>query len=109
MPCYDEPWLLRCNSCRCYDCLTWRGGDAQDVLAVGEHVRCVVLGMEDDFSRISLSTAELEEHDGDMKRDKVRNRVPRLCTAATAAWRRVDTCILGVPAKHGSSAVRLSA
>ena len=46
---------------------------------MGEHVRCVVLGMEDDFSRISLSTAELEEHDGDMKRDKVRTRKPSLC------------------------------
>ena len=53
------------------NCLT-RSASAQDVLSVGEHVRCVVLGMEDDFSRISLSTAELEEHDGDMKRDKVR-------------------------------------
>ncbi len=46
-------------------------GPLQDVLELGETVRCVVLGMADDFSRISLSTAELEEHDGDMKRDKV--------------------------------------
>jgi len=71
----------------------------QDVLAVGEHVRCVVLGMEDDFSRISLSTAELEEHDGDMKRDKVRPRMPRLCTAI-AAWRRVTACRLADQQSH---------
>ena len=38
---------------------------------MGDHVTAVVLGMDDDFSRISLSTAELEETDGDMKRNKV--------------------------------------
>lgn len=31
----------------------------------------MVLGMDEDYTRISLSTAELEEQDGDMLRDKV--------------------------------------
>ena len=43
----------------------------QDVFKVGEKVRAVILGMDDDFTRISLSTAELEENDGDMVEDKV--------------------------------------
>lgn len=44
----------------------------QDVLAVGDKIKAVILGMDDDFSRISLSTADLEEEAGDMTRDKVR-------------------------------------
>jgi len=77
------------------------------VLAVGEHVRCVVLGMEDDFSRISLSTAELEEHDGDMKRDKVCTRKPSLPLrmTCTAAARIVTQLTRGVAARHGNFAI----
>ena len=37
---------------------------------VGDRVRAVVLSQED-YSRFSLSTAELEEQPGDMLRDKV--------------------------------------
>ena len=38
---------------------------------MGDRVRAVVLSQED-YSRFSLSTAELEEQPGDMLRDKVR-------------------------------------
>ena len=34
-------------------------------------MRAVILGMDEDFTRISLSTAELEETDGDMVEKKV--------------------------------------
>lgn len=44
----------------------------QDVLHVGDKIKAVILGMDDDFSRISLSTADLEEEAGDMMKDKVR-------------------------------------
>jgi predicted RNA-binding protein with RPS1 domain len=56
--------------------LLLRGGDApsfvcpQEVFQVGDRVRSVVLSQED-YSRFSLSTAELEEQPGDMLRDKV--------------------------------------
>lgn len=43
----------------------------QDVFRLGERVRCLVMGMDDNFTRISLSTAELEERDGDIMFDKV--------------------------------------
>ena len=42
----------------------------QEVFQVGDRVRAVVLSQED-YSRFSLSTAELEEQPGDMLRDKV--------------------------------------
>ena len=38
---------------------------------MGDKIKAVILGMDDDFSRISLSTADLEEEAGDMTRDKV--------------------------------------
>lgn len=44
----------------------------QEVFQVGDRVRAVVLSQED-YSRFSLSTAELEEQPGDMLRDKVRS------------------------------------
>lgn len=44
----------------------------QEVFHVGERVRCLVMGMDDNFTRISLSTAELEEQNGDMMFRKVR-------------------------------------
>ena len=43
----------------------------QEVFHVGERVRCLVMGMDDNFTRISLSTAELEEQNGDMMFRKV--------------------------------------
>lgn len=43
----------------------------QDVFRIGDKVRAVILGMDEDFTRISLSTAELEETDGDMVEKKV--------------------------------------
>ncbi|KAL3141011.1 hypothetical protein ABBQ32_005525 [Trebouxia sp. C0010 RCD-2024] len=44
-----------------------------DVFTIGERVRCLVMGMDDNFTRISLSTAELEENEGDImfEKDKV--------------------------------------
>lgn len=41
-----------------------------DVFQLGERVRCLVMGMDDNFTRISLSTAELEENEGDIMFDK---------------------------------------
>jgi hypothetical protein len=43
---------------------------SQEIFQVGDRVRAVVLSQED-YSRFSLSTAELEEQPGDMLRDKV--------------------------------------
>lgn len=43
----------------------------QDVFQIGERVRCLVMGMDDNFTRISLSTAELEENEGDIMFEKV--------------------------------------
>ena len=44
---------------------------AQDLFAIGERVCAIVVGMNPDCTRISVSTAELEPHDGDMLKDKV--------------------------------------
>lgn len=44
----------------------------QEVFQVGDRVRAVVLSAEDNYTRFSLSTAELEEQPGDMLRDRVR-------------------------------------
>ncbi len=44
----------------------------QDVFQIGERVRCLVMGMDENFTRISLSTAELEVREGDIMYDKVR-------------------------------------
>lgn len=52
----------------------------QDVFKIGDKVRAVILGMDEDFTRISLSTAELEEKDGDMVENKV-----TLWSSATSA------------------------
>ena len=46
----------------------------QDVFQVGERVRCLVMGMDDNFTRISLSTAEIEENEGDIMFEKVCSR-----------------------------------
>lgn len=45
---------------------------AQDLFAIGERVCAIVVGMNPDCTRISVSTAELEPNDGDMLKDKVR-------------------------------------
>ena len=44
---------------------------AQDLFAIGERVCAIVVGMNPDCTRISVSTAELEPNDGDMLKDKV--------------------------------------
>lgn len=41
-----------------------------DVFQIGERVRCLVMGMDENFTRISLSTAELEVREGDIMYDK---------------------------------------
>ena len=46
---------------------------AQDLFAIGERVCAIVVGMNPDCTRISVSTAELEPNDGDMLKDKVRH------------------------------------
>lgn len=50
----------------------------QDVFQIGERVRCLVMGMDDNFTRISLSTAELEENEGDIMFEKVLSAPPLL-------------------------------
>lgn len=45
--------------------------NVQDVFQVGDRVRCLLLELEEDYARISLSTAELEAHNGDMMVDPV--------------------------------------
>lgn len=42
----------------------------EDVLTQGEQISAMIIGMNEDYSNISLSTAVLEETDGDMLRDK---------------------------------------
>jgi len=44
----------------------------QDVFQIGDRVRSVILSLEDDWSRLSLSTGELEATAGDMLTDPVR-------------------------------------
>lgn len=46
-----------------------RVGSPADVFAVGDRVRALVVGMDGDGRRLSLSTAEVEAADGDMLRD----------------------------------------
>lgn len=47
-----------------------RVDQVEDVLEVGDKIKAVILGMDSDFSRISLSTADLEANHGDMITDK---------------------------------------
>lgn len=42
----------------------------EDVLSLGETISAMIIGMNEDYSNISLSTAVLEEVDGDMLRNK---------------------------------------
>ena len=44
----------------------------QDLFSEGERVRAMLLAMDEGFSRISLSTADLEQQPGDMLYDKAR-------------------------------------
>jgi hypothetical protein len=48
-------------------------GCVQSVLSVGDRIRALIIGMDNNYTRISLSTAELEERDGDMMLDRVRH------------------------------------
>jgi hypothetical protein len=53
-----------------------RGGcaGAQQLFEVGERVHALIVGMNPDGTRISLSTAELEAGDGDMLENKARGQ-----------------------------------
>ena len=62
----------------------------QDVFQVGERVRVLVAGMEDDMRRISFSTALLEVNPGDMLHNKVRP-TKALCSKCLS-WRGVCKC-----------------
>lgn len=42
----------------------------EDVLQHGETVSAMIIGMDEDYTNISLSTAVLEEQKGDMVNDK---------------------------------------
>lgn len=42
----------------------------QTVFEPGEKVICLVMSLDDDFSNISLSTAEIEPEDGDIVKNK---------------------------------------
>ena len=42
----------------------------QGVFSLGERICCLVMGLDPDYSNISLSTAELEPEDGAVLRDK---------------------------------------
>lgn len=42
----------------------------QDVFTVGEKVKCILMGMDPDYSNISLSTAELEIEEGDITKNR---------------------------------------
>lgn len=46
----------------------------QTLFEVGEDVRCLVVGMAEDYTRISLSTAELESEDGDIVAERSKAR-----------------------------------
>lgn len=58
----------------------------QDVFQIGERVRCLVMGMDDNFTRISLSTAELEENEGDIMFEKVLPACPAVHGRMTFLW-----------------------
>jgi hypothetical protein len=47
---------------------------AQQLFEVGERVHALIVGMNPDGTRISLSTAELEAGDGDMLENKARGQ-----------------------------------
>ena len=50
--------------------ISWqRVQNVADHFAEGDRVRAVVIGMDEGFTRISLSTRDLEAHEGDMMRD----------------------------------------
>lgn len=44
----------------------------QKIFAIGDDVSCLVMGLEPDYSNISLSIAELEPEDGDILNNKQR-------------------------------------
>lgn len=50
--------------------MSWhRIGSVADVMNVGDRVRAVVIGMDEGFTRISLSTKDIESAEGEMLRD----------------------------------------
>ena len=50
----------------------WPGESPLEVLPLGARVRALVVGMDQGGRRLSLSTAEIEENDGDMLVDPER-------------------------------------
>ena len=42
----------------------------QDILHRGEEIKAVIIGMDEDYSNISLSTSVLESHEGEIMEDK---------------------------------------
>ena len=58
----------------------------QDVFQVGERVRVLVAGMEDDMRRISFSTALLEVNPGDMLHNKVSFVLQALLSKCLSWW-----------------------
>lgn len=46
-------------------------GRLQQIFKVGDAIRALIIGMDSNYGRISLSTAELEVNDGDMMVDPV--------------------------------------
>ena len=80
----------RCSTRDSYSTCDSYARALQDIFQEGERVRCMLLGMDEGFSRISLSTADLERQPGDMLFDKVCGGAPRvllqgLCRALLAA------------------------
>lgn len=63
--------MSRRSACSSSASLSYPSVQMQDVFTIGERVRCLVMGMDDNFTRISLSTAELEENEGDIMFEKV--------------------------------------
>jgi predicted RNA-binding protein with RPS1 domain len=42
----------------------------QDILHRGEEIKAVIIGMDEDYSNISLSTSVLESREGEIMEDK---------------------------------------
>lgn len=42
----------------------------QDILHRGEEIKAVIIGMDEDYSNISLSTSVLESHEGEIMENK---------------------------------------
>lgn len=61
---HDQWVIAGCQFAKRVSCLF------QDIFEVGDRVCAVIISMEDNFQRVSVSTADLEENPGDMMLDK---------------------------------------